>query len=294
MIDDRDRIHGADDSDELWDDDLSIAAGPEHDDDPGHPDDVADPGDVAYPGDEVDHDDEVDPDDSGYEEPAADDDGPDFYDHTGPEVPAPRGKSLRKSLSRMRMRVRVRRVDDNDSDDFFDNDAADEPEPEPRPKPVKLDPEDPDYWMDEESQFERIIPKPRKIWKWWLGGIMAVLALTVWLWIWFFHPYVEGAVKYGYIKSMERRGTVVKTFEGVLIPYRELGDTTPTYFEPVPFSVDGDSLAARMKAMMLECIPVRLEYEVYHTALPWKGAETLIVTKADSADVSKILPPEYR
>lgn len=277
MIDDRDRVHGADDSDELWDDDLSIAAGPEPEDEAAHSDAVADDDDPGY------EEPVADDDDPGYGEPAADDDTP---------APAPRRKSLRRSLSRMRMKVR--RVEDSDSDDFFDNDAADEPEPEPRPKPVKLDPEDPDYWMDEESQFERIIPKPRKIWKWWLGGIIAALALIVWLWIWFFHPYVDGAVKYGYILSMERRGTVVKTFEGVLIPYRELGDTTPTYFEPVPFSVDGDSLAARMKAMMLECIPVRIEYELYHTALPWKGAESLIVTKADSADVSKILPPEYR
>lgn len=277
MIDDRDRVHGADDSDELWDDDLSIAAGPEPEDEAAHSDAVADDDDPGY------EEPVADDDDPGYGEPADDDDTP---------APAPRRKSLRRSLSRMRMKVR--RVEDSDSDDFFDNDAADEPEPEPRPKPVKLDPEDPDYWMDEESQFERIIPKPRKIWKWWLGGIIAALALIVWLWIWFFHPYVDGAVKYGYILSMERRGTVVKTFEGVLIPYRELGDTTPTYFEPVPFSVDGDSLAARMKAMMLECIPVRIEYELYHTALPWKGAESLIVTKADSADVSKILPPEYR
>lgn len=291
MIDDRDRIHGADDSDELWDDDLSIAAGPEHEDDAEHSDAVADDDVPGY--DEAEADDDV----PGYGEAAADDDDPGYGETAADDAspaPAPRRKSLRKSLSRMRMRVKVRHVDDSDSDDFFDNDAAEEPEPQPRPKPVKLDPEDPDYWMDEESQFERIIPKPRKIWKWWLGGIIAALALTVWLWIWFFHPYVDGAVKYGYIKSMERRGTVVKTFEGVLIPYRELGDTTPTYFEPVPFSVDGDSLAARMKAMMLECVPVRLEYEVYHTALPWKGAETLIVTKADSADVSKILPPEYR
>lgn len=183
---------------------------------------------------------------------------------------------------------------DEEGDDFFNNDVDPDPIPKSKPKPVKLDPEDPDYWMDEESDMAHIMPKPKKAWKWWFAGAVGVLLVILGVWIWFFRPFVDGAVKYGYIKSMERRGSFVKTFEGVLIPYRELGDTTPTYFEEIRFSVDGDSLAARMKEMMLECIPVKLEYESYHTPLFWKGAETMIITKADSADVEKILPPEYR
>lgn len=287
MTDDKDRRLGADDSDELWDDDLAIAAGSGSGDDPVLAEAAVSGPAVDSHGSLASYPDDGYDDDSEY---GADDDSDTGYDdaQVSAHQPVAPNKSLRESL----FRLKVRR--DDDSDDFYDSDAEDEPEPGPKPKPVKLDPEDPDYWMDEESDFERIIPKPRKIWKWWLAGILAALALIVWLWIWFFHPYVDGAVKYGYIKSMERRGNVVKTFEGVLIPYRELGDTTPTYFEPVAFSVDGDSLAARMKGMMLECIPVRLEYEVYHTSLPWKGAESIVVTKADTADVSKILPPEYR
>lgn len=184
--------------------------------------------------------------------------------------------------------------EEEDDDDFFNNDTDPEPAPKPRRKQVKLDPEDPDYWVEEESEFPAILPKPKKIWKWWLGAVVIMIAAIIGLWIWFFHPYVDEAVKYGYIKSMERRGTFVKTFEGVLIPYRELGDKTPTYFEEINFSVDGDSLAARMKGMMLECVPVRIEYEAYHTPLFWKGAAPMVVVKVDTADVNKILPPEYR
>ncbi|MCM1489781.1 MAG: hypothetical protein NC095_03005 [Muribaculum sp.] len=183
---------------------------------------------------------------------------------------------------------------DEENDDFFNNDTEPEPEIKPKPKPVKLDPEDPDYWIEEESDISRMMPKPGKVWKWWFVGILAILLLLIGVWIWFFRPYVDGAVKYGYIKSMEQRGTVVKTFEGVLIPYRELGDSTPTYFEEIRFSVEGDSLAAHMKGMMLECVPVMLEYKMYHTPLFWKGSAPMVITHADTADVRKILPPEYR
>lgn len=182
-----------------------------------------------------------------------------------------------------------------DLDDFYnDNDYEDEPEEAPRQKHPKLDPEDPDYWLDEQSEFEHIMPKRRNVWKWWFAAAVIFVAAIVGLWVWFFHPYVDDAVKYGYIKSMERRGTIVKTFEGILIPYRELGDETPTYFEEISFSVDSDSLAAHMKAMMLDCVPVRLGYEQYHHSLFWKGASPMIIVSADTADINHILPPEYR
>lgn len=179
-------------------------------------------------------------------------------------------------------------------DDFYNDDDYEEPVRTQKPKVPKLDPEDPDYWLDEQSEFGHIMPKPRSTWKWWLVGIMAIIVAVAGGCLWFFKPYVDGAVKYGYIKSMERHGTLVKTFEGVLIPYRELGDKTPTYFEEIPFSVDGDSLAAHMKGMMLKSIPVRIEYEIYHQPLFWKGASPMIVVEVDTADINRILPPEYR
>lgn len=215
---------------------------------------------------------ETDADDAGYdrqpEHPA---------DLTEREHPADKGKNAA-----------------TDPDDFFNDDDYDEPVPPKKVRQPKLDPEDPDYWLDERSDYPHIIPKPSKVWKWWIAGVVLLLTMICGVWMWFFRPYVDDAVKYGYIKSMERRGTVVKTFEGVLIPYKELGDANPLYFEEIPFSVDGDSLAAHMKGMMLRCVPVRLEYEVYHQPLFWKGASPMIVTAADSADVSRILPPEYR
>lgn len=181
----------------------------------------------------------------------------------------------------------------DDDNDYYDSVA---PTRRPKaPKVPKLDPEDPDYWIvEEESPLKEIMPGPVKKWKWMLAAALTFLIIILFAWIWFLRPYTDSAVKYGYIKNMERRGWLIKTFEGAMIPYKELGDPDPFYFEEMRFSVESDSLAAKMKRMMLGCVPVRVEYEMYHVPLPWKGEEKMIIIKADTADPRKILPPEYR
>lgn len=295
MTDDRTRRYKDDDPDELWDDDLRIASGSDVRNEWSRKDHDTQTPEEEYSGHETHNAGYDDDPDNGFDDRDMGDDdhsmdyedvGRNFEEATSGEKAGPKPK--RRKIFGI--------VDDDEGNDFFDNDSDPEAEPErkPEPKPVKLDPEDPDYWMDEEPDFNHILPKPKKVWMWWAAGVLLLIAVIAGLWVWFLTPYTDGAVKYGYLKSMERRGTFVKTFEGVLIPYRELGDSTPTYFEEVRFSVDGDSLAAHMKGMMLNCIPVRLEYERYHTPLFWKGAETMVIVGADTADVSKILPPDYR
>ncbi len=185
-----------------------------------------------------------------------------------------------------------KRNEEEDDNDYFDSD--DEPAPVKKPKLPKLDPEDPDYWIEEESPLDGIIHKPGNLWKWWLGGAITLLVILIFCWVWFFRPYVDNAVKYGYVINMERRGSVMKTFEGTMIPYKELGDPNPLHFEKVKFSVENDSLAAVMKRMMLGCVPMRVEYKMYRAPLLWKGEEKMIIIKADTADLRKIYPPEYR
>ncbi len=231
----------------------------------------------------------------GYDEIYNDDDDPDESnrdnepeDYYSDPEPEPSKKSRRE-------RFFGKDVDEDQGNDYFDSDADSEPAPPKKPKSPKLDPEDPDYWIDdEESPLSGIMPKPGKKWKWQLIALFAILIALAGAWLWFFRPYADNAVKYGYIKNMERRGSLIKTFEGTMIPYKELGDPEPFYFQELRFSVASDSLAAQMKRMMLGCVPVRLEYEVYHTPLPWKGEEKMIIIKADTADPKKILPPEYR
>ena len=299
MIYDRDKKHI--DDDDLWDDELDLDPVPGED--AGMPDRDAEPEqpDPAEASDYYDDDDDAADDGAvAGDDPDAEPDSPDAEpEHDATAAPAAAaGGSVAGGTAAARepRRSRIFGMDrDDDGHDYFDPDSdIDEPEPERRPKAPKLDPEDPDYWIDDDSGIGHILPKPKSVWKWWLAGGAACVALIAACWMWFLRPHTDGAVRYGYLKHMERRGTVIKTFEGVLIPYRELGDTTPTYFEEVRFSVEGDSLAAAMKGMMLGCVPVRLEYETYHTALPWKGCERMVVVKADTADTSRILPPEYR
>lgn len=249
------------DDNELWDDELELMSDNDESyyaDEHGHPDTTAD-----------------------------------YYSETDsepePEIeaePLPAPKSRRERF--------FSKKEDDDATDFYNSDVESEPEPKKQPKVPKLDPEDPDYWIEEDSSLSSLLPKPKKKWKWWLVGCLILLVLTLVAWIWFFRPYVDNAVKYGYIKNIERRGSIVKTFEGTLIPYKEIGDPNPLHFEELKFSVESDSLAAVMKRMMLNCVPVRVEYEVYHTPLLWKGESQMIILKADSADAGKILPPEYR
>lgn len=187
----------------------------------------------------------------------------------------------------------VEKEDDGADNDYFDSD--DEPAPANSPKPPKLDPEDPDYWIEEdESPISSFIQKTNEKWKWWLAMSLALMVGVLVGWILFLNPHTDQAIKYGYIIHMERRGSLFKTFEGTMIPYKELGNPNPLQFQKVGFSVESDSLAAVMKKMMLRCVPVRVEYKEYRLPLLWKGENTMVIIKADSINPRNILPPEYR
>ncbi len=270
---DDDRYLDHEEDNDLWDDELELST------DPIPPaQDYAQEQTYTPRG----YDEHNEEDDSSHQ----DEEGDDYYSDPEPD-PDPEPKP--RSEGFFRKKVKEEEEEDND---YFDSD--DEPVPVKKPKTPKLDPEDPDYWIEEESPLSTIIHKPRKTWKIWLAAAVGGLVLIIFAWIWFLRPYSDNAVKYGYIKNMERRGSLIKTFEGSMIPYKELGDPNPLYFEEVKFSVESDSLASVMKRMMLGCIPVRVEYETYHTPLPWKGESQMIIIKADTADPKKILPPEYR
>lgn len=289
--DEDDRYLSNEEDDDLWDDELEISSDPISPTYDYVPDQSFTPGgyDDSYAYEDADptsnyHTDEEPYEHSSTRKTAEEED--DYYSEPEPEKEVP-ARQRREGF--FRKKVEEEEEEDND---FFDSDE--EPAPVKKPKPPKLDPEDPDYWIEEEeSPLSTIIHKPRNTWKWWLVGAVTLLALLIFAWIWFFRPYSDSAVKYGYIRNMERRGSIIKTFEGTMIPYKELGDPDPLYFNDVRFSVASDSLAAVMKRMMLGCVPVRVEYEMYHTALPWKGEEKMIIIKADTADPRKILPPEY-
>lgn len=180
----------------------------------------------------------------------------------------------------------------DDKEDFFD--GPDIPEIPKQPKMPELKPEDPDYWEQPESEFEHLKPK-RKDWRMWawvaLVGVVIGVAIT--LYIRYFSPCVTEATQFGYVENIERRGSIFKTYEGVLIPYKELMDTTRVYERDFKFSVKNEKDAVVLRRLQYANLPARVEYERYHSTLPWRGDSKIVVIKVDTADASKILPPEF-
>lgn len=176
--------------------------------------------------------------------------------------------------------------------DYFD--GPDLPDPVKQPKAPTLHPDDPDYWNQDESEFEHIRPRNRRWWIWWLVAVALSAGFIIGAWLRFFSPVVEGGVQYGYVERIDKRGLVFKTFEGVVIPYKELFDTTRIYQRDFAFTAADAKIAAQLLLMEKSAIPVRLEYDRYNATLPWRGDSKIVVTRVDTADVSKILPPEFR
>lgn len=182
--------------------------------------------------------------------------------------------------------------EDQDNIDYFDSTGPEEQEKEPK-KPT-YHPEDPDYWEEEESEWEHLKPRTRipYFWLWIITGFV-VIGLMIACWLRFLSPYIDEATQYGYVEHIEKRGTVFPTYEGVLIPYKELMDTTRIYSRDFVFSVENDKTAAFLKRAQLKAQPVMVTYKKYHATVPWRGASKIIVTQADTVDPSKILPPEF-
>lgn len=297
---DDDRYLDHDEDNDLWDDELELSTDdrrPVRDDEPLYPH----TSDSHYNSYHPPYDDNDENAHSDANEAKADDEANDYYSEPEPEAaPESVTKAPTRTMGFFRRRKKEDEEEDDEDDEEEDNDYFDsDPTPKPRrrkPRNPRLDPEDPDYWISDEddSPLSGIMPSSGSSWKWKAAAAVGVILLLIGVWAWFFRPYSDSAVKYGYIRNMERRGLMFKTFEGTMIPYKELGDPDPLYFQELPFSVASDSLATRMKRMMLGCVPVRIEYETFHAPLPWKGESHIVVVKADTADTRKILPPEFR
>lgn len=182
--------------------------------------------------------------------------------------------------------------DDNEKDYFEDDIVPEEPKKPKEPKKPALKPEDPRYWDEPEPEFEHLRPeRPTRIWLWVaLCGVIVGILYAGWFYV--AAPYSTNAVTYGYIEAIEEHGAVFKTYEGVLLPYKNLMDTTRVYEGDFVFSSRNDTAAVFLRKMQFRNRPVRLEYRKYRTAVPWRGETRYLVVKADTVDPSLILPPD--
>lgn len=180
---------------------------------------------------------------------------------------------------------------EDDSKDYFD--GPDLPEQKKEPKPPVYTPDDPRYWEQDESEFEHLRPGRRYMLWVWVAAAGVALGLILTVYFRWFSPYVDGATQYGYVESLERRGTIFDTYEGVLLPYKDLMDTTRSYGGDFVFTCADGDVAVKLRRMQYANLPVRVVYRRYHATLPWRGDSRIIVERVDSVDPSRILPPEF-
>ncbi|MCM1337772.1 MAG: hypothetical protein NC187_08700 [Candidatus Amulumruptor caecigallinarius] len=103
-----------------------------------------------------------------------------------------------------------------------------------------------------------------------LGGAAAV-------WLRYYTPYIQSQ-ETGYVTNMERRGLIFKTYEGQMITESALTDTARVYSRDFVFSVTNDALADSLQALSGSGRKVTVAYDRYYGALPWRGAQPVIVT----------------
>ncbi len=181
--------------------------------------------------------------------------------------------------------------EDDEREDYFEN----TPEPQPvKPKEPPIPPTDPRYWDREEDEWEHLrffrFSRSRMI----LLGIATLLLIAV-IWIgcvWMFGTSKEQSVVYGYVEDVELRGSVVKTYEATVIPYKEIHDTTRVYREDFTISLP-DAQGKILQTYRDSGTPVKITYRTYRSVMPWRGENRRVAERIDTVNPATILPPEF-
>lgn len=183
-----------------------------------------------------------------------------------------------------------------EKDDFFDEIPEDKPVKKKEPKKPTIQPDDPAYYDQEEGRWEHLSPSPYRRVRllWGAFGVLVVIALFFSVYIYFFTPEISEASEEGYVEEIQKEGLMFKTFEGTMIPYKSIMDTLRPYENDFRFTVNDDHIAAELLRRRNTGKPVRVQYEVYRTRLPWRGKSKVVVVGLDSVVPTDILPPVRR
>lgn len=182
-----------------------------------------------------------------------------------------------------------------DKEDFFEQIPDNEPQKKVKPpREPRYSPDDPRYYDREESRWEHL--KPSKYNRgpilWITLAVVVTLCIIISLYVFIFTPEVTEATEFGYVENVQKEGRFFSTFEGVILPYRQLMDVKRGYEGDFIFSAKNDSIAARLKYQQRTGKPVRVDYEIYRVKMPWRGNSKVIVTNVEQVDPRTILPPE--
>lgn len=181
-----------------------------------------------------------------------------------------------------------------EKEDYFDDIPEDKPEREKKEKKPSYKPDDPRYYEQEETGWEHLTPAPRTRRKFYLYGIgiLVIFCLLYFSYLYFFTARVQEAETYGYVEDMQRRGSLVTTYEGTILPYKTMMDTARVYDKDFVFSAKNSDVATELARNMRTGHPVRVTYKVYHVALPWRGESKTVVTSVDTVNPRVLLPPD--
>lgn len=185
--------------------------------------------------------------------------------------------------------MRFNNTDDDDKEGFYDGFEPEEPK---QPKEPRLNPDDPRYWDREPDPWEHLKPNRMKR-NLILAGAGVLLVIALWLGgKILFGPVVDDAVEYGYVEHVERRGSLFKTYEGRLLPYKALHDTTRVYDHDFEFSAS-ERIGATLRALQNSGRPLRVEYKAYRFAYPWLGDTRTVVVRVDTVSPDSIIPASW-
>ena len=185
------------------------------------------------------------------------------------------------------------RFEEDNTHDYFDGeDIPDVPKPPKEPKKPRIHADDPRYWDEEEREFDHLKPSPNRRIYWWIAAAGLLLGLIIAGYLRWFTPYATNAVQYGYVEDIEHRGLLFKTYEGTILPYKNIMDTTRVYEGDFVFSTVDPDAAVMLRKMQYANHPVRIVYNKYRSTMPWRGDTRYLVVSVDSVNPSRILPPD--
>lgn len=121
--------------------------------------------------------------------------------------------------------------------------------------------------------------KGRKVIAWIIAVLVTVCGCLIY--IRYFNPYVTDAQVSGYVKNVERTGIIFKTYEGELIPDRTIGETSWGDVKPFRFSIPNQEMAKALQNIQNTRKRVKLTYSKYYGVVPWRGATTNELEKAE-------------
>lgn len=174
---------------------------------------------------------------------------------------------------------------DDDHNDYFDDDDSDDASvvnDAPLSAGDKIRFETDDLRKSSGTSSEVVVDGKKSTGKWRRRGYMVlgiiILVLGAIFYLRYLNPYVVDARTTGYVKSVEKRGIIFRTYEADVISEERLTDTTRVYSGNMMLTVPDESLARRLQELQGTGRKVTIVYEKYYGTLPWRGASTTVIT----------------